>query len=465
MNNIKTLRSFVSGVESSLLQKEEEVIKKNSMGLLPMIFAFSQLNPDKYKLSDKQIKECINIFEDQVNVVKKDEDDLTKGVSVTIKGKAGVGLNNAMKEINLQKGQINMLYQNSLINLIVFFELLISRVLHTHITKFPEIMSIKDKTLSLEDIRKLGSFEDAEKYLIDQEVEGIMYGSLDKWYKYLTDKVKITISYFQKNKELISEIFQRRNIVVHNDGIVNSIYFKNVNVDLRKDISLGDKINVDREYINKSISIIENVGILILLEMWRKAEKKSQERVDEIMGEGYTLMLDEDWSLAANLYDFCSNEISISAEDKLMSKVNYWLCMKRSGQYEILKKEIEEADFSPYNKKFQLSLLALKNEKEEFFDLLKISMPNDLSVDNLKEWPIFTEIRESEEYNKFIQEVEEPIVKVEFTNNDFLQMNSLEQVEEDIIQSAKNRRYVRKRGRKRGRVRKAISGRRNRTNR
>lgn len=120
MNNIKTLRSFVSGVESSLLQKEEEVIKKNSMGLLPMIFAFSQLNPDKYKLSDKQIKECINIFEDQVNVVKKDEDDLTKGVSVTIKGKAGVGLNNAMKEINLQKGQINMLYQNSLINLIVF---------------------------------------------------------------------------------------------------------------------------------------------------------------------------------------------------------------------------------------------------------------------------------------------------------------------------------------------------------
>ncbi|OMF44670.1 hypothetical protein BK136_12625, partial [Paenibacillus amylolyticus] len=216
MNNIKTLRSFVSGVESSLLQKEEEVIKKNSMGLLPMIFAFSQLNPDKYKLSDKQIKECINIFEDQVNVVKKDEDDLTKGVSVTIKGKAGVGLNNAMKEINLQKGQINMLYQNSLINLIVFFELLISRVLHTHITKFPEIMSIKDKTLSLEDIRKLGSFEDAEKYLIDQEVEGIMYGSLDKWYKYLTDKVKITISYFQKNKELISEIFQRRNIVVHN---------------------------------------------------------------------------------------------------------------------------------------------------------------------------------------------------------------------------------------------------------
>lgn len=352
MNNIKTLRSFVSGVESSLLQKEEEVIKKNSMGLLPMIFAFSQLNPDKYKLSDKQIKECINIFEDQVNVVKKDEDDLTKGVSVTIKGKAGVGLNNAMKEINLQKGQINMLYQNSLINLIVFFELLISRVLHTHITKFPEIMSIKDKTLSLEDIRKLGSFEDAEKYLIDQEVEGIMYGSLDKWYKYLTDKVKITISYFQKNKELISEIFQRRNIVVHNDGIVNSIYFKNVNVDLRKDISLGDKINVDREYINKSISIIENVGILILLEMWRKAEKKSQERVDEIMGEGYTLMLDEDWSLAANLYDFCSNEISISAEDKLMSKVNYWLCMKRSGQYEILKKEIEEADFSPYNKNF-----------------------------------------------------------------------------------------------------------------
>ena len=150
--------------------------------------------------------------------------------------------------------------------------------------------------------------------------------------------------------------------------------------------------------------------------MWKKAEKKSQHRIEVIMNEGYVLMQEQNWKLAGTLYDFVTNEQGTLVEDKIISKVNFWQCMKWSNQFNKIKDEVAEADFSAYNRKFQLSLLALKNDNDKFFELLEKALPHDITVDDLKKWPIFSEIRETEEYKKLIQTIEEPPLEVEFTD-------------------------------------------------
>lgn len=199
----------------NLLQKENEVIEKNSKNIMPMIMAMNKVDPEKHKIPDS-LKGVAESLADNVIVEFNDKDDPSKGFSISFKGQPAFQLDKALKEISLHKGQISMLYQSSLISLIVFFELLVSRVIHTHITRFPDIIGAEDKTLSLDEIRKIGSFEEAEQFLIDQEVEGIMYGSFEKWYKYLIDKIKLSVTYVEKNKDILVEIFQRRNLLVHN---------------------------------------------------------------------------------------------------------------------------------------------------------------------------------------------------------------------------------------------------------
>jgi len=409
-SNLSTLKVFVSGVEASLLSQERESIKKNVNKLIPAMLAYHEAEPAIYQMPSELYESVKKSYSDQVQVVYKDEEDKSQGYSLNILGRTGQEVEEAFEEIVFHRGQINMLYQSSLISLIVFFELSISRVLHTHITKFPGIMSIKEKTLSLEEIRRLGTFEDAEKHLIDQEIENIMFGSLEKWYKYLTEKIKIGVPYFEKNKDRLIEIFQRRNIVVHNDGIANSIYFKNVISELRDSIKLGDKIIIDRDYINSSILLIEISGTFILIEMWRKAEKVSPERVEMLLDDIYDAMMEENWELSAAMSSAVLIEKEINAQQRLVAQINYWLSMKRKGEFKSIQKDIENADFGAYNRRFQLAIFALNDETESFFELLESAIPHDIDLNSVKEWPLFSEMREQPAYTEFISRHEDELV-------------------------------------------------------
>lgn len=291
-------------------------------------------------------------------------------------------------------------------NLIIYFESMLSEIFKIEYTIYPESIGLQEKSLSFERIQSIGSFEEASKYLIDKEVENTMRKDFDDWSKYFVKERKLKLTYAQEVKEIIEEIYSRRNLFVHNGGIVNSIYTSKVKEPYRQGIKIGEKLKVDRVYINKSIDLIERVGTLIILELLYHEEKSNTGLLDDIMSIAYDYLKDRKWNTAVEIYKLLMEDKrynKLKQSDKMEININYWLGMKWMNKTDEVSEEIKNQDFSALSIRYQLPILALRDDYEEFFKLLPTGCPSSISYEDMQNWPVFIKVREQLQYNDFMK--------------------------------------------------------------
>ena len=300
-----------------------------------------------------------------------------------------------------------MLYKNSLISLLSSVEWFFSQILHFHYDKYPDSAGIKKKTLTLEELKSFSSLKDAEHYLIDDKIEGILRGSLKDWFEVLKSELGLKLSYLSTFEDELIEIYQRRNLLVHNGGIINSIYLSKVSDKYKIDISVGDRVSVTKEYLERAISLLHALFTLIACELWKKVEQCEELRASITMDLGYDYLKKEMWAIAESVNIFLCNDKKMPIASRTAAQINIWLAKKQNGKFEEVKKEVEEADFSDKSKVFQVALFALREEIEPFFSLLPhVLKIEELLPSELMEFPVFSNMREKEEFRTFIKENE-----------------------------------------------------------
>lgn len=215
------------------------------------------------------------------------------------------------------------------------------------------------------------------------------------------------MSYLDMYHDELTEIITRRNIMVHNRGIVNNTYLSKVNDKYTKDIKLRDCLSVNREYIDRAMTVIEIVGYLVLIDIMLKVSRKGEDTIEMIESIAYSILCDEKWEVALEIYSLLYKVKGISAKDKLIYRINYWQCYKWLNRYEEIKKEVDETDLSAHTSMFRLCAHIIKDEYEEFFNLLKRDYDNLKELIDLDTWPIFRNIREREEYKNFVESIKE----------------------------------------------------------
>jgi hypothetical protein len=222
------------------------------------------------------------------------------------------------------------------------------------------------------------------------------------------------------------EIYQRRNLFVHNGGIVNSIYFSKVKEGLRKDIIINDKLNVDELYLESSICRLQKSFILIGAELWKKLDPEDTARGEVLGNIVYENLLQSRWDICEGLSYFLIKDARINPVDKAIAQINYWLCKKELGQYASIEKEIKQIDFSDKKEIFQLGLFALRNETQRIIEILPIVLETkQTNIERLEEFPILREFRETEEYKEFKS-------KSKFFEEDNKKVEKLETVEKQL---------------------------------
>jgi hypothetical protein len=297
---------------------------------------------------------------------------------------------------------IELLYKNSLMSLLSSVEWFFSEILHFYYDKYPESAGIQKKALTLSELKSFGTVADAEKYLIDIKIEEVLRGSFDSWLNLLKTELALKLGYITAIENELIEIYQRRNILVHNGGKVNSIYLSKVDESQRKGIKLNDTLRIDKEYLDAAIRKLQKTFILIASELWKKLDKNDKIRGDVLTDIIYDNLLKSRWDICEGLCHFIINDSKLEPIDRLVAQINYWLCKKRTGQFDKIKDEIDKANFEDKKEIFQLALYALKDDKKSFFETLPIALDSkQLNVERLEEFPIFQELRETEEYKKF----------------------------------------------------------------
>jgi hypothetical protein len=407
--NLESLRIYTENVVpvvNKTLNKRKFITIKKIEEILAML-NFALKNEEKVREHKKQIESA------KISLLEKYGIELQED-AIHGRGKKGMQTLEELTEYRKHENQINILYEGSFINLVVFFEIMIGSLIKNRLIKYPNSNEdIEKRTLKLEEIRKLGSIENARLYLIEEEVDSILRKGYSDWIKYIRDTNNIKLEFLKEIDKETAEIFQRRNLIVHNEGIVNNIYMKSVHSSLTEDVKLDEYLIVDEEYLNKSILLIEHVGIMLCLEIWSSMEKQSQERVNFVIDSAYRYMKKGQWDIAKAMYLSNDKEKHTSSEDKTICKMNYWVCMKQTNAFEKIKDEIYTADYSDKSIKYQLGLAALKDDKEMFYKLLPIAIQkSEVSYQDLIEWPILIPFRDDKEFIDVVVNMKRETVKL-----------------------------------------------------
>ena len=231
-----------------------------------------------------------------------------------------------------------------------------------------------------------------------------MRSSLDDWIKFLKEQVKLSMGYIDEIKPALIEACQRRNLYVHNGGVINSIYIKNCGFSI-EEYSIGSQLDSDNDYIEATISAFERSFILIAAELWKKNDPSNEDRFNILHKILYSHICNGRYEIAESLAYFLCNDKNQKESKLLMAKVNYWQAIKWNGGFEGIKKEIENTDFSAKDEIYLLSKYVLLDQFEEACDLLLILIENNkLSLDKVSEQPIFKELIKQDRYiEKFLK--------------------------------------------------------------
>lgn len=412
--NLIGLRDFVDLIDPFLNQK----VKEHDKHIRPLIFsAITKDILENGKDVDEETRAKLLInqadfqkeIEENYTIVPEiiiEKADKEKGKPLAIKFDATNNdfekhLENVTKNIN----HIDLLYTNSLISCLSSVEWFFSQLLHFYYDKYPASAGVQKRTMTLTDLKAFDTIADAEKHLIDVKIEEVLRGSFDSWISLLKTELSLGLGYLKDEIEGLVEIYQRRNLFVHNGGVVNSIYLSKVNESYRKDIIVGQKLKVDKEYLDKSICKLQKAFILIGAELWKKLDASDTLRGDVLADIVYENLLNNRWDICEGLSYFILNDANCNPVDKVIAQLNYWLCQKEIGNYEKIKKDIENADYSDKKEIFQLGLSALRNDEDKFFEILPLALDTkQINIERLEEFPILREIRASDAYKRFKEE-------------------------------------------------------------
>lgn len=400
-NSIRALRYYIESVEfKSFTTMDAE----NAHAFLAMIMYLSkELKIHNGDVDDLEFPEEFST--DMVDAIKESMRRMESVFDISQDGKSGryPRMPKTLKEyyrvVEATAKQNEILYSGALLLLITYFENTISKILKEDFQRHPQRMSLENKTVPYRILEKSESIEDVKAVLIEEEVTSIMYKSLSDWIDYFKKNIKLKLEYVTQVLPEMKEVVARRNIIVHNEGVVNTIYLNSVSELMRPNVKRGDTLRVDKSYIINAVDLVENVGMSLIIEMWindfGQAEDQIQEIVDVIFDE---YLIFEKWDSASILYDICLKSKKLNAADELMCKINRWQCYKWQGRFEQVKADVEKQDVSICSPMYRLGMLALLDKYEEFFDLYENQ--NEIGEEQLSTWPLFRGIRECDVYKE-----------------------------------------------------------------
>jgi hypothetical protein len=420
-NNLEQIRDFVELLEPLLSKKGQEQMIRDAKYLAPFLLAISQYR-EVIAVDDKTREKLQSVTSKDMEIVFEKEDNKKVSKFVFKERSAAKEYELAVKNFHAAGERPEMLFKSALISLISSVECHFSNIFHYHYSKDPEAFPLKsDRRFSYSELKTFQSVQDAAQMIIEDHVEGIIRSSLKDWIKKLREEIKIKAEYLDDNVlNDLSEFFLRRNLVVHNNGIVNSIYLNKAASHFTKNLKKGQRIFVGKKYLENAITILEINFILMATEVWIKNERKDKNFSSDLfrlLGEkiAFRHLETSRYSIAENIYKFLSfNCIGIFDESSsLVAKINYWQSVKWQDRFEEVRNDVEKADFSAKDSRFIIAKYVLLDRYQDALKLIPVVLKSgQLTLDDIKSWPLFQGLRKDKQCIQLVKKLESKVVKL-----------------------------------------------------
>jgi hypothetical protein len=383
--NLESLEAFVNSVAPVAEKHDEatrEKLDKFADGIRKIFGA------EKDKLNKKRRKQLIEgMTEEQANQVIQLAADLPR----------------------LTLPQAQLLYRSSFVMLMSYFDFLLSDLIRYFYRKYPDILSEKELPLTLKELTDLASIDNAVDFVINKEVDNVLYDSLQKQKIYFKNTLKIDTKDDIINWSKIVEAMERRHIVVHNDCKTNRRYLSNIDIsqvpEKADDLKEGAKVRITDSYFRSVFEEICVSGVILLQVCWRKWEKDDTVNADEALIDLdiYDALMKENWACAERLGLFAKGCGVTDQACRLVLDVNYCQSLKWQGKKDELERELKKFDVSALSPKFALALYALRSDPDGFYRNIENAIIVDkVTKEHFMKWPLFRELRKDPTYEEKI---------------------------------------------------------------
>jgi len=354
----------------------------------------------------------------------KEQDDEKKVYSVPVE-KQGRTNKLSIQSANL-RASAKLIPRNFLVSYVSEFDCFLGALLKVIYTKKPELLNDSSKQITYTELLAYESLEDAKEQILEKEIESVLRKSHSEHFSVLENKFGIKL---RKGLDIWSdfiEMTERRNLFVHSNGVVSSQYLKvceqnGVEV---KDISVGDKLQVDSEYLKNSYRVIFEISVKLAHVLWRKLFPEEREDADNDLNSlCFDLISKNKNNLAAVLFEFA---ISLPKHHndtiKRMMIINLAQAYRWSGDKDKCDEVLSRFDWSALGYEFKLAVSVLKEENQKASELLKtVVSTGDISEREIVNWPLFKEYRKTDEFLSAFKELfgkdyaqQEELVREEF---------------------------------------------------
>lgn len=354
---------------------------------------------------DDFLEKFINLTQDSFNIQELNMEKLLDLMNTEEKYKMLRLLNRGM--YSMESSKADLLYRSALITLISYFEVFIAEILHLYYNIKPQALSGDDKILSYNELVKFDTIEEAIDRIASEKIEGFLRGSLEDWKNFFQKQLKINLSELISNWEDFVEIYQRRHLLVHNDRRINNQYLNKVEKKWfdkqEKSYNVGDILEITDDYLFNAIKLFLVVGIKLIDLCWDKLLPDEKDMRDtNLVSLIYELLFRKEWETAEMFCCHALNRDCYSPSIKQIYIMNRWLCLKRMSKWNIIKNEVDKFDHNASNPTYSLCVYSLVEDKNNFYKTLPIAVQCGLKRQDLVEWPVFYEMRQTEEFKQMI---------------------------------------------------------------
>jgi len=303
------------------------------------------------------------------------------------------------------------------VSLISQYDAFLNRLLRAVFEIKPEILNNSERNLTFSQLVEMGTIEYAREYVIEKEIDTVLRKSHSEQFDYLESKLGIQL---RKNLPIWStfiEITERRNLLVHCDGIVSNQYIKNCsehkcNIDK---IAVGIRLDVPPNYFSKAYECLYEIAVKLTHTLWRKLIKDDLKDADRRLNDiCFRLISSGALELADILLHFsCEQRKHYNDSFKNVFIINKALSKYFQKKTNEVKEILDTKDWSASSDDFKLAYEVLtENFEEAYLIMKKIGKNGDVDQSDYKQWPLFSKIRKEEKFKSTYKSIFEEDYKV-----------------------------------------------------